>query len=144
MKLTGSVTKDVSGWNLNVDHGPWNQNAAQWNCGKAGWFGWSSPGVGSINTILHGNGHATLEFGNCHTGGNVGVYLDGKEIAMAGPNSEQEITFVFLDGSSLELRELNTGIIQFNHIQVSDCPDRVGMFSQMYFCWQPNFSSSKF
>ena len=80
--------------------------------------------MGSISTVLKGNGLAKLNFGNCWDGMKpwtkslVKVYLDGKEIQSAKHGqSNVLVEFEYEEGSKLEIQEINVGIIQFNKFE---------------------------
>ena len=81
-------------------------------------YAWSEGDpVCSLSTTLVGNGKASLDFGNCWSDGIVKVYLDGIEIGFAKPEESQLASFSYTDGSKLEVKELNTGIIQLNKFE---------------------------
>ena len=119
--LKGSTSETVSGWTFNgVKAGPWNENAAEWGCANASWFGWNWPGAASIDTTLHGKGKAILEFGNCHKRGNVAVYLNDVKLSSVGAKKEAQVEFEFKDGNVLKITE-EYGIIQFNGLKFISC-----------------------
>ena len=121
-KINMLVEGDAAAWTLNVTNqfGDLPDNTS---CGEGHfWYGWGGEGNtdGSISTILTTTvfGPAELTFGNCGLDGEVLIYLDGIEIASAGPNTErQSITFNFEMGSVLELQE-SDGIIKFFHLEL--------------------------
>ena len=120
--LNHKTTKSVPGWTIDCNEGVWIQeNYAINKCSN--WYGWNpSHPVGSISTILYGNGHAKLDFGNCEGGQNirfVKVYLDGTEIDSA-PNStpSKSIEFDFTDDSVLKISEHTESILQFNSLEI--------------------------
>ena len=97
-KLKGWMSSDQPDeWNFDrITRGPWNKwdFQAGYNSGKAittmpscmqsaSWYGWNYPGDSSISTILHGNGKAILEFGNCNSGGTVVASINDEEILRA-------------------------------------------------------------
>jgi len=120
--LIDSKVDTVSGWNIDVHHGPWDQNGPNLGC-SAGWFGWSgSELIGSISTELKGKGHAILKFAECHDhNGVVKVYLDGVLIASAGQGITKNVDFDFNNGSILEIKEFNGSIMELISFEVSDC-----------------------
>ena len=74
---------------------------------------------------MKGSGRAKLDFGNCWDGRKpwshsyVKVYLDGTEIKSASHGqSNVLVEFEFHDGSKLEIKEINVGIIQFNKFEI--------------------------
>ena len=121
--LKGSKLETVSGWTFNgVKYGPWNENATQWGCAKASWFGWTWPGEASISTTLHGKGKAILEFGNCHKMGNVFAFLNDVKLSSVWAKKETQVGFKFNDGDVLKISEYNHAIIQFNNLRIVGCP----------------------
>ena len=115
---------DASAWTLNVTNQlpdlPDNTNTS---CGEGHfWYGWGGENdtTGSISTILTVTvfGPAELTFGNCGLDGEVLVYLNGFEIASAGPDTaKKSVTFDFEMDSVLELQE-SDGIIKFFHLDL--------------------------
>ena len=113
---------DASAWTLNVTNQlpdlPDNTS-----CGEGHfWYGWGGENntTGSISTILTVTvfGPAELTFGNCGLDGEVLVYLNGFEIASAGPDiAKKSVMFDFEMNSVLELRE-SDGIIKFFHLDL--------------------------
>ena len=120
--LKGSKSKTVPGWTISgVKNGPWNiENAAQWGCDKAFWFGWDHPGATSISTTLHGKGEAILDFGNCNAMGDVTVYKNDIKLSSVGAEKVDQVEFEFHDGDVLKITE-NQGIIQFNDLEIVEC-----------------------
>ena len=123
-------------WKINCKQGVWNinlnnnftdsQNREYPGASKCtNWYGWTNlEPQGSISTVLKGNGLAKLNFGNCWDGmkpwtkSQVKVYLDGKEIQSAKHGqSNVLVEFEYEEGSKLEIREMNVGIIQFNKFE---------------------------
>ena len=120
--LKGSKSTTVSGWTFTaVKKGPWNLVAAKWGCTEASWFGFVYPGDASISTTLLGKGKAILEFGNCHSGGNVAAYKNDVELSSVGAKTEDQIEFEFQDGDVIKITEHNTAIIQFNDLKIVGC-----------------------
>ena len=124
-------------WKINCQQGVWDINQQNnftdsqkrkypgaSNC--ANWYGWTNfQPEGSISTILKGNGLAKLNFGNCWDGrepwtkSSVKVFLDGKEIKSARHRQVNVLVeFEYQEGSKLEIREIDVGIIQFNKFEV--------------------------
>ena len=124
-KLKGSSSATDSGWTFNgVKNGLWNENATEWGCANASWFGWAWPEEASINTTLHGKGEAILEYGNCHKRGNVAVHLNGIRLSDVGPKKEVQVGFEFNDGDELQITEYKA-IIQFNYLRIVGCPEGI-------------------
>jgi hypothetical protein len=98
------------------------------------WYGWSWKSGnprGSISTTFNGIGHAQLDFGNCWTGGGrtVNATLDGTVIATAPANTpSMKVEFDFHIGSILKIVE-NVAIIQFNSLNILQCNQEIGNFS---------------
>ena len=88
------------------------------------WYGWGpSENVGSIVTTLNGTGRARLDFGNCHTAGTVKAFLDGQEIGSADTLIPHKVVeFNFNPGSRLRMSEYDVAVIQFNNLEIIDCP----------------------
>ena len=88
------------------------------------WYGWGkNEKVGSIVTNLSGSGHARLDFGNCHNTGTVKAFLDGQEIGSADAFIPHKVVeFNFNPGSVLRMSEYDNAVIQFNSLQIVDCP----------------------
>ena len=88
------------------------------------WYGWGkSKKVGSINTTLSGSGCAKLDFGNCHDTGTVKAFLDGQEIESADALIPHKVVeFNFNPGSVLRISEYDIAVIQFNNLEIIDCP----------------------
>ena len=126
--MKSSEEKDVPGWNIDVSNGKWQYPAHEKvyeACGKGqAWYGWSSSAdVGSISTILKGNGRAKLNFGNCWDTGIVKVYLNDIEIGSADNNvPSKDIEFDFQQGNVLMLRDEGpNSVIQLNSLEVIEC-----------------------
>ena len=88
------------------------------------WYGWGkNEKVGSIVTNLSGSGRARLDFGNCHSGGTVKAFLDGQEIGSADALMPHKVVeFNFNPGSMLTMSESDVAVIQFNNLEIIDCP----------------------
>ena len=118
---------NVPGWKLNVENGRWNQPG--YGCKNqedGGWYGWTNSGDGSISTTLNAIGQTSpvkgkLKFANCYENGQVVAYLDGNEIAKANAHQKKNVEFYFKHGSTLELREVDQGIIHFLEFKEPDC-----------------------
>jgi len=83
------------------------------------WAGFSQPGEGTVWRTLSGSGTATLNYGNCHTGGTVTVYLNGVAISSAAASTmSQEVVFSFSDGALLQIKEA-TAIIKMNSFVIT-------------------------
>ena len=130
--LKGSKSKTVSGWTISgVKNGPWNiENAAQWGCDKASWFGWDHPGATSISTTLHGKGEAILDFGNCNAMGDVTVYKNDIKLSSVGAGKVDQVEFEFQDGDVLTITEeserYTSAVIQFNSLDFISCSSEPG------------------
>ena len=61
-----------------------------------------------------------LYFGNCWITGVVKVYLNGSERESARPGEFKMVSFDFNGETKLEIRELNTAIIQINKFELSN------------------------
>lgn len=126
-----SPNDSKSEWKVYCLHGVWNINPVTgWTDGNqdmsktdvtncTNWYGWTNgTPVGSISTILVGKGLARLYFGNCWNKGMVKVLLDGAEIGSAGPQEPNKmITFYYHEGSTLEIKEVDIAVIQFNKLE---------------------------
>ena len=123
--MVNSLT--VPGWKLNVENGRWNQPGLECNYPhNGGWYGWTNSGDGSLSTTLNAIGQNSpvkgkLKFGNCHLDGQVVAFLDGNEIGKASAHKKENVDFYFNHGSTLELVEINGGIIHFLDFKVLDC-----------------------
>ena len=124
--IKSSKTNKAKGWIFDIDRGPcpWNcfYSTNIGTCDNASWFGWKdgSP-VGSISTILYGNGTALITFGNCWKKGLVRLYINGNEVYTVHSNILVTIEFDFNDGDKLELKEHYIGIIRLDDIQIKGC-----------------------
>ena len=124
-------------WTINCQQGVWDINKEnQWTDSLdrkypgaskcVNWYGWTNfKTEGSISTVMKGSGRAKLDFGNCWDGRKpwshsyVKVYLDGTEIKSASHGqSNVLVEFEFHEGSKLEIKEINVGIIQFNKFEI--------------------------
>ena len=118
--LESTTTNTVSHWTIDCDDGVWTK---PWkNCQN--WYGWiSDEKVGSIVTTLSGSGSARLDFGNCHDTGTVKAFLDGQEIESADALIPHKVVeFNFNPGSVLTMSEYDVAVIQFNNLEIIDCP----------------------
>ena len=122
--LESTTTNTVSGWTIDCNNGVWTK--AWKNCQN--WYGWigypeESGNVGSISTTLSGSGRARLDFGNCHDTGTVKAFLDGQEIGSADALIPHKVVeFNFNPGSVLRMSEYDIAVIQFNSLEIIDCP----------------------
>ena len=98
------------------------------------WFGWTTAiygGIGIISTMLYGSTNCIrLDFGNCcreDQEGLVRVYLDGKFIDDAGPNTPSKvIEFPIPHNSLLELKdEGKNSKIKFNGLEMLECKSKL-------------------
>ena len=98
-------------------------------CGKDSVYGWKTPGsqkdasIATFFGILPGT--ATLDFGNCHAGGTVHVFIsDGSnrtstKIATAnGHEKSKRIKFNYGKGTILNITT-DVGIIKINSFEIS-------------------------
>ena len=126
--MIDSKSKKVSGWNIDVVRGVWDQNGIDTNRNCTGWFGYY-PGsrIGNISTSFSGKGHARLEFRNCNFWeGYVQVILDGVEIVRSKEDKTNkrehiDIDFNYNHGSLLEIKEINVGIIEVTKLEIISC-----------------------
>ena len=97
-------------------------------CGPQ-WYGWSgNANVGTISTTLSKSTKCgQLDFGNCWDSGMVRVYLQGKLIGEAGPNTPSKtIQFPIPEDSLLELKdEGQNSVIKFNGFEMKVCTGNV-------------------
>ena len=108
------------GWTLDTDNqfDKWSHEKAR-SCGDKTWYGFRAPGVGKISATFVGTGAATLDYGNCFNDGKVHVYLNGKLIDTALPNTpSKQITFHFNPRDVLSLDENPDGIIKLNSLNL--------------------------
>ena len=126
--IVGCQSEIIPGWtNSGLVGGPWR--LPKWKnvwekCGKdQAWYGWKGhAGVGSISTTLTASGRAELSFGNCWDAGTVKVYLDGTEIASAGPELHKTIAFDFNAGAVLSIRDEGANsVIQISGFKILTC-----------------------
>ena len=84
------------------------------------WYGFKYPGVGTVTSTFTGSGTATLDYGNCHTKGDVNVYLNGelKDVASMNTPSKQ-ITLNFSPNDVLLLSETGETIIKLNSLSLN-------------------------
>ena len=111
-----------SGWNFDISH---SNDPTYWaECGTSTWYGYKyGYDIGSVYATLVGSGTATLNFGNCYSGGRVTVYLNGRDIAYAVAYTfEQEVTFDYSSGDILTIKEDPMAIIKLNSLKLS-CAD---------------------
>ena len=133
--LESTTTNIVSRWTIDCDDGVWIKT---WkNCQN--WYGWGkNEKVGSIVTTLSGSGRARLDFGNCHDTGTVKAFLDGQEIGSADALIPHKVVeFNFNPGSVLRMSEYGKAVIQFNSLQMIDCPTGKGLSD----VWHETFAS---
>ena len=118
--LASTISNTVTRWIIDCDDGVWTK---PWN-NCQNWYGWGSyHEVGSIATTLIGSGRARLDFGNCYGFGTVKALLDGQEIGSADAFiSHKVVEFNFNPGSVLRMSEYGEAVIQFNSLQIVDCP----------------------
>ena len=122
---------DISGWTndgLSVSSGGivWEK------CGKdQAWNGYKgASSVGSISTTFPAPGRGELSFGNCwHDPGTVKVYLDGTEIASAGPKLHKTVAFDFNTGSVISIHDEGTNsVIQISKFKILNCEGKQSRF----------------
>ena len=133
--IVGSQSEIIPGWtNDGLEGGPWR--LPKWKnvwekCGEgSGWYGWKPHGgVGSISTTFTASGRAELSFGNCWDAGTVKVYLDGTEIASAGPELHKTVAFDFNTGSVLSIYDEGyNSVIQISKFKILDCEGKQSRF----------------
>ena len=112
---------EVNGWqfiNINFDM-PENMSADDLSaCGDTGWYGFTHPGTGKVSATFAGTGTATLDYGNCYTGGSTNTFLNDSLIDVAGNNTpSKQITFDFSPGDVLVIVEAG-GIIKLNSLTI--------------------------
>ena len=104
-------------------------------CGPQ-WYGWNSPRIlwstGSISTTLYKSSKCgKLDFGNCWDSGTVKVYLAGKLIGEAGPNTPRRlIEFAITENSLLEIKDEGANsVIKFTSFEMVDCSSKCRLCS---------------
>ena len=87
------------------------------------WFGYHTSADGVIRTILYGCGEAILDYGNCNDqgSGSVGIYLDNSLLDAQYYILSKLISFSYTNGSILEIKGVQSGIIKFNKFHVIEC-----------------------
>ena len=87
------------------------------------WFGYhmDTSVDGIIRTFLYGCGEAILDYGNCNEQGTVAIYLDHFLIGSTYHTPSKLISFSYTNGSILEIKEIEQGIIKFNNFTVIEC-----------------------
>ena len=83
------------------------------------------PELSTISTILNGNGIGSLDFGNCNTGGSVGLYLNNKQISSAAPSTREKALFQFHDQDVLKMVQYGTAIMQYNDFNIINCAGKL-------------------
>ena len=135
--IVGCQSEIIPGWtNSGLVGGPWR--LPKWKnvwekCGKdQAWYGFKEgSGVASISTTLTVSGGAELSFGNCWNAGTVKVYLDGTEIASAGPELHKTVFFDFNTGAVLSIRDEGANsVIQIWYFVVLKCG--TGKFQKIF------------
>ena len=110
---------EVKGWLFDINYDipsdlPYDLLSA---CGGKAWYGFKHPGIGKISATFAGMGTATLGYGNCYTGGQTNIFLNGRLIDAAERNTPStQITFDFSPGDVLLINEDDTGIIKLNSL----------------------------
>ena len=98
------------------------------SCGSSDtWFGYSKSGIqskdsgdGWLSAAFSGSGTVTLDYGNCHSNGNVSVYFNGIIQDIASSNSpSNEISLDYFPSDVLLLKETNEGVIKLNSLRLS-------------------------
>ena len=112
---------EVNGWqfiDINFDM-PEDMSAdALSACGDTGWYGFTHPGTGKVSATFAGTGTATLDYGNCYTGGSTTAFLNDKLIDLAGNDTPpKQIIFDFSPGDVLVIAEAG-GIIKLNSLTI--------------------------
>ena len=84
------------------------------------YYGFKYPGVGTVQATFVGSGIATLDYGNCHTAGNVNLYLNNVLKDVLDPNTpSKQITFNFSPSDVIKLSETGESIIKFNSLSLA-------------------------
>ena len=131
-KLVGSTSRTNKGWTIGMRYGQHRGprficriNRVHRRCGNGkAWYGWNSgSSVGSLSAQLTGSGSAYLGYGNCWNSGVVKVYLNGKEIDSAPPNTPKKfVAFYFKDGAKLEIKdEGRNSVVHINYLLILKC-----------------------
>ena len=101
-------------------------------CGPQ-WYGWNGHSdIGSISTTLYKSSKCgKLDFGNCWDTGTVRVYLAGKLIGEAGPNTPRRlIEFAIPENSLLEIKDEGANsVIKFTSFEMVDCSGKCRLCS---------------
>ena len=118
--LESTSMNTVNGWTIDCSAGVWTGYEFE-DCKN--WYGFLHPESGSIATTLTGSGRARLDFGNCYKTGTVKAFLDGQEIESADALIPHKVVeFNFNPGSVLRISEYDIAVIQFNNLEIIDCP----------------------
>ena len=75
--------------------------------------------VGSVSTIFKGSGKANLKYENCGKTGHVTVSLNGLELERIR-SSHSILSFQYHTGDLLEIKELNSTIINLYYLDLMD------------------------
>ena len=123
----GSEEKYIPEWKINcqkrgkpgtgLEESKYFTNCINWWC--------YNDGIGSISTVLYGNGQGKLDFGNCY-GHDTNVYLNGDLIKSSYGKSRKVVYFDYHDGSTLKIEEPagnRFNVLQFNSFEVIRCYD---------------------
>lgn len=117
--LSSTSQMESNGWSFDT-----NYDATNWNQAEAcnvhdTWYGFKSPGDGTVTATFTGSGSATLDYGNCWTQGYVSVYLNGELKDGASPNTPSKIiTFNFSPNDVLVLEETGECVIKLNSLEL--------------------------
>ena len=117
--LSSKMVMQKNGWKIEAANSMDTKYSKQ--CGNKTWFGYNyGSSIGSLSTRFHGNGTATLNFGNCYRRGLVIVYLNGIEISRAHRNTlKMETNFEYSKGDVLSIKEFDVAIIKLNSLKLS-------------------------
>ena len=117
---------EKNGWVFDILHH--NDKDFISSCGSSDtWFGYSKSGIqsqdygdGWLSATFSGSGTVTLDYGNCHSSGNVSVYFNGNLKDTSSSNSpSQKILLDYSPSDVLLLEETSEGIIKLNSLTLS-------------------------
>ena len=114
---------EKNGWILNVDYSngqDWDKTHAQ-NCSNDTFYGYKEGSfVGNASITFEGSGKGILSYGNCYNTGYVVVFINGIELGRSYSNSRDLITFQYLGGETLSIKEVGTGIIKLYSLDLQE------------------------
>ena len=71
-----------------------------------------------LSASLHGDGVASVLYGNCYGVGVVKLYLNGTVISSATADSDEQVSFSFEDGDTLEIKEEDAAMMVIKSFSV--------------------------